>query len=197
MRSMCAGTSLSMTLAPLGPNSRASFPRNRLAALKELGGVGPEEEIRDPIEEHLYAIEVVAQLVEVDAPPDERPEQPAELDAQDIDQRAALPEVHELAERAVVEGLRFSPLDLCGEVEGGPLALLLGGLGEGRDGRTVVIHADAVTDCVHAGTVLHAQELVHEYVSAAVLWHVEVPDRGSGLDSRAPHRGAGGNGAAV
>src|SRR3954453_19761601 len=120
MRSMRARTSLSMTFVPLGPDSRASFPRNRLAAFKELGGVGPEEEIRDPIEEHQYAIEVVAQLVEVDAPPDERPEQPAQLDAQDTDHRAALPEVQEMAERAVVEGLRFPALDLRGEVESGP-----------------------------------------------------------------------------
>src|SRR5215208_6604972 len=93
-------------------------------------------------------------------------------------------------------GVLFSALDLRGEVEGGPLALLLGGLGEGRNVWTVVIHADAVADGVHTGTVLHAQELVHKYVSAAVLWHVEVPGRGSGLDSRGPHRGAGGDGAA-
>src|SRR5918998_62021 len=168
-----------------------------VSVLEDLGGVGPEEEVRDPVEEHLDPVEVVAQLVEVHTSPDEGSEQAAEPHAQDVDQRAALPEVHELTQRTVAEGLRLSAFDLRGEVERGPLALLLGGLGQGGDGRAVVVHGDAVADGVHAGTVLRAQELVHHDPSAVVLLHLQVPDRGSGFGSCGPHRGAGWDGAAV
>jgi hypothetical protein len=47
--------------------------------------------------------------------------------------------------------------------------LLLGGLGEGRDGRAVVVHPGAVAQSVDIGPILYAQVLVHEDATAVVF----------------------------
>src|SRR3712207_941347 len=74
------------------------------AVFEELGGVGAAEQVDRPVGEYLRPVEVVAELVEIDALPDERTNPTASLCAQDVDEGTAFPKIHELAQGAVTEG---------------------------------------------------------------------------------------------
>src|SRR5215210_1359664 len=76
--------------------------------------------------------------------------------------------------------------DLRRQVAGGDAPLLLGGLGEGRDGGTIVVHAGGVAHSVDPGPALHAQVLVDEDAPALVLLDVEPGDEGTRVYAGGP-----------
>ena len=110
-----------------------------LAVFEEFGGVWAAEEVDGPVGEYVRPVEVVAELVQINSLPDERPEQTTELYSQDVDEGATLPEIHQLAYGAVTERDGCVVLDLCYKVRPCHLALLFRGLGEGWDRWPVVL----------------------------------------------------------
>src|SRR5215217_9256801 len=87
-------------------STRASRPACRSGrgrVFVELGSTGPGEAVDGPVGEHLCPVEVIAQLLEVDEPPDGLPHDPAELHAQDVGQGARASQVNELTQRPVAK----------------------------------------------------------------------------------------------
>src|SRR5215211_8152322 len=80
------------------------FVLGSLGFFEEFGGVWAAEQVDSPVGEYMCPVEVVAQLVQVNPLPDERPEQTTQLYPQDVDEGATLPEIHQLAYGAVTEG---------------------------------------------------------------------------------------------
>src|SRR5215212_1570866 len=157
----------------------------------EFGGVGAGEQVDSPVGEHVSPVEIVAQLVEVDALPDERADPATEVYSQDVDERASFSQIHQLAYGAVAERDRRFVLDPRGEVRGCPLALLFCGLREGGDRWPVVVYAGAISHGVDPGPVFHPQVLVDENPPAMVFFCVQVADQERGLDPGGPDGGAG------
>src|SRR5215207_11469483 len=106
--------------------SRYSSERSgRRWVFVELGSTGPGEAVDGPVSEHLNPVEVIAQLLEVDEPPDSLPNDPAELYAQDVGQGARASQVDELTKRSVAETCHGVVLNLRREVTTSDRAFLL------------------------------------------------------------------------
>jgi hypothetical protein len=63
----------------------------------QLRGVGAGEKVHDPVNQHARPVQVVAELVEVDHPPDKSPEPAREPHTHDIREGACGAEVDELS----------------------------------------------------------------------------------------------------
>src|SRR5215218_510434 len=186
--------------------NRAAHPSNGvfsgfrirlLAVFEEFGGVWAAEEVDGPVGEYVRPVEVIAELVQVNPLPDERPDQTTELYSQDVDEGAALSEIHQLAYGAVAEDDGCLVLDLCYKVRRCPPALLFCGLGEGRDRWSIVVYARAIANSIDPWPAFHPQVLVDEDPSAMVFLHVQVTDQGRGFDPGGPDGRLGRYGAPV
>lgn len=68
------------------PVCRGILPsRGTVPVLEQLGGVGAGEQVYGPVGHDPRPVEVLAELLEVDALPDQRPDEPGELHAHDVD----------------------------------------------------------------------------------------------------------------
>jgi hypothetical protein len=74
------------------PSTSLQSPSVR-PVFEELGGVGAGEEVDYPVGEYPRPVEVVPELVEVDALPDDRTDPTADLGAEGVDEGAALSQV--------------------------------------------------------------------------------------------------------
>ena len=61
------------------------FVLGSLGFFEEFGGVWAAEQVDSPVGEYVCSVEVVAQLVQVNPLPDERPEQTTQLYSKDVD----------------------------------------------------------------------------------------------------------------
>jgi len=158
----------------------------RILVLEKLRGVGTDEKVNGPVEEHLRPVEVVAQLVEVDPLPDKSAQKTTEPHTQDIDQGAFGPQVNELAKGTVAERSGAFAPEIRYEVQGRNPSFLLGGLGQGWDAFAPYFQIGTVAHSVDSGAPPDAQKLVYEDAFAGLFRHVQIPHQGRRLDTGGP-----------